>query len=60
MCEHALVMLKMLEYAEILNVSDARHSITSISKLLSSYRDRRNQDTVKHLGWSVLRKKRLP
>ena len=52
MCEYALVMLNMLEYARIylnkesseyariLNVSDAVHSIRSLCKLLSSYRDR--------------------
>ena len=60
MCEHALIMVNMLEYARILNVSDARHSIRSISKLLSSDRDRHIQDTVKQLGWSVLRKKIVP
>ena len=44
------------EYARILNVSDAVHSIRSVYKLLSSYRDRRIQNTVKHLRWSVLQK----
>ena len=44
------------EYARILNVSDAVHSIRSVYKLLSSYRERRIQNTVKHLRWSVLQK----
>ena len=36
----------MLEYARILNVSDAVHSIRSLCKLLSSYREReRERDT---------------
>ena len=48
--------LNLLEYARILNVSDAVHSVKSRNKLLSSYRDRRIQSTVKHLRWSVLQK----
>ena len=36
----------MVEYARILNVSDAVHSIRSLCKLLSSYREReRERDT---------------
>ena len=41
-------------YVRILNVADEIHSIRSLCKLLSSYRDRRIQNTVKHLRWSVL------
>ena len=43
-------------YARILNVSDAVHSTRSLCKLLSSYRDRHIQNTIKHLRWSVLQK----
>ena len=51
MCEYALIALNMIEYAgiylknqhgeyaRILNVSDSVHSIRSLYKLLSSYRD---------------------
>ena len=68
MREYALIMLNMLEYAciylnkqsskytRILNVSDGVHSIRSLYKLLSSYRDRHIQNTVKHLRWSVFQK----
>ena len=58
MIEHADIYLKKqgAEYARILDVSDAVHSIRSLYKLLSSYRDRRIQNTVKHLRWSVLQK----
>ena len=46
MREYGLIMLNMLEYARILNVSDAVHSIRSLCKLLSSYREReRERDT---------------
>ena len=58
---YTLVTLSMIEYADlhlkkqsagyariILNVSDALQSIRSLN-LLSSYRDRRIQNTVKHL-----------
>ena len=44
------------EYAIILNVSNEVHCIRSLYKLLSSYRDRHIQNTVKHLRWSVLQK----
>ena len=44
------------EYATILNVSDAVHSIRALHKLLSTYQERRIQNTVKHLRWSVLQK----
>ena len=44
------------EYARILDVSDAVNSIRSLYKLLSSYRDRRIQNTVKHIRWNVLQK----
>ena len=50
MIEYADVYLKKqsAEYARIiLNVSDAVHSIRSLI-LLSSYQDRRIQNTVKH------------
>ena len=60
MGEYALITLNVIEYADvylkkqsaeyariILNVSDAVHSIRSLI-LLSSYQDRRNQNTVKH------------
>ena len=64
----ASVMLNIIEYADfylqkqsaeytrILNISDAVHSIRSLYKLLSSYRDRRIQNTVKHLRFSFLQK----
>ena len=46
MREYGLIMLNMLEYARILNVSDAVHNIRSLCKLLSSYREReRERDT---------------
>ena len=51
MIDNADVYLKKqsAEYARIiLNVSDSGHSIKSLN-LLSSYRDRRIQNTVKHL-----------
>ena len=60
MSEYALITLNVIEYADvylkkqsaeyariILNVSDAVHSIRSLI-LLSSYQDRRIQNTVKH------------
>ena len=58
MIEYAGIYLKKqsVEYARIRNVSDAVHSIRSQYKLLSSYRDRRIQNTVKHLRCSVLQK----
>ena len=37
------------EYARILNVSVALHCIRLLYKLLSSYRNRRIQNSVKHL-----------
>ena len=42
MIEYAGIYLtkQSAEYARILNVSDAVHSIRSLYKLLSSYRDR--------------------
>ena len=52
MCKYALITLRMIEYAgiylkkqsaeyaRILNVSDAVHSIKSLYKLLSSYQNR--------------------
>ena len=63
MSGNASITLNVIEYADfdlylkkqsveylriILNVSDAVHSIKSLN-LLSSYRDRRIQNTVKHL-----------
>ena len=61
MSGYALITLNMIEYADvylkkqsaeyariIMNVSDVVHSIRSMS-LLSSYRDRRIQNIVKHL-----------
>ena len=58
MIEYAFIHLKKqsAEYAGILNVFDAVHSIRSLYKLLSSYPDRRIQNTAKHLRWSVLQK----
>ena len=60
MSEYALITLNVIEYADvylkkqsaeytriILNVSDAVHIIRSLI-LLSSYQDRRIQNTVKH------------
>ena len=44
------------EYVRILNVSDAVHSVRSLHKLLSSYRDRLIQNTVKHLTWAFCKK----
>ena len=37
-------------------MSNAVHSTRSLNKLLSSYRDRRIQNAVKHLRWSVFQK----
>ena len=61
MSGNASITLNVIEYADlylkkqsveylriILNVSDAVHSIKSLN-LLGSYRDRRIQNTVKHL-----------
>ena len=56
MHEYALIMLNMLEYATILNVFDAVHSIKSLCKLLSSYRGKHIRDSVKHLRLSILQK----
>ena len=59
MIEYGGIYLKKqhVEYARILlNVSDTVHSIRSLYSLLSSYRDRRIQNTVKHLRSSVLQK----
>ena len=58
MIEYASIYLKKqsAEYARILNVFDAVHSVRSLYKLLSSYQDRRVQNTVKHLRWSILQK----
>ena len=60
MSEYVLITLNVIEYADvylkkqsaeyariILNVSDEVHSIRSLI-LLSSYQDRRIQNTVKH------------
>ena len=65
MCEYALITRNMIEYTGIflkkqsveyariiLNVSDVIHSIRSLYNLLSSYRNIRIQNTVKHLRWS--------
>ena len=42
------------EYARILSVSDAVHSVRSLYKLLSSYREREMySDTVKHLDGAL-------
>ena len=68
MREYALMTLNMIEYdgiylekkpaeyARILNGSDAVHNIRSLYKLLNSYPDRRIQNTVKRLRWSVSQK----
>ena len=60
MTEYASIYLRKqsAEYAGILNVSDAVLRIRSLYKLLSTYRDRRTQNTVKPLRWSVLKKGR--
>ena len=55
MIEYAGIYLNA-EYARILDVSDAVNSIRSLYKLLSSYRDKRIQNTVKHIRWNVLQK----
>ena len=44
------------KYAIILNLDNQVRSTMSLYKLLSSYRDRRIQTTVKHLRWSVFQK----
>ena len=49
-------MLNTLGYTRILNVSDVVNRIRSLCKLLTVYRDRRIQNTVKHLRWGVLQK----
>ena len=52
MVEYAGIYLKKknsTEYARILHVSVALHSVRSLCKLLSSYRNRPIQSTVKHL-----------
>ena len=68
MREYALITLNMTEYAgiylkkqsadyaKIVNVSDAVHSSRSLCKFLSSCQDRRIQNIVKYLRWSVLQK----
>ena len=58
MIEYAGLHLKKqsAEYARILNVSDALHSIRSLYKLLTLLRRRRIQNTVKHLRMSILQK----
>ena len=59
-CAYTCIHLKRqsAEYATIQNVSDAVHRIRSLYKLLSSYRNTRIQNIVKHLRWSVLQKKK--
>ena len=47
---------KSAKYARILNVSDTVNSIRSLYKLLSSYQDKRIQDTVKYLRCSIVQK----
>ena len=64
MREYTLITLNMIEYAvsempEFLNVPDEVHSIRSLYNLLSSYRDRRIQNPVKHLRCSILQKECL-
>ena len=68
MREYGLIMLNMIgyaciylnkqsdEYARILNVFEAVHCIKTLYILLSSYQNRRIQNTVKYLRWSVLQK----
>ena len=58
MCEFALLMLTIHEYARILDVSYVVHRIRPLYKLLSSYQSRQRhiQSTVEHLRWSVLQK----
>ena len=62
MREYGLIMLNMLEYARILNVSDAVHSIRSLCKLLSSYRERegeRQRDTERETDRDRDRERRV-
>ena len=75
MCQYAYVILNInkyariylkkktkkqsAEYARLLNVSDAVYWIRSLHKLLSSYWNRRIQNIVKHLRWSILQKECL-
>ena len=66
MHDRALIMLNMIEYTDIylkkrsieyartMNESAAVHSMRSLYKLLSSYRDRCIQNTVTHLRLCVL------
>ena len=68
MLEYASMTLNVIEYAgiyqkknRVLNMSEIwmclmQYNIRSQYKLLSSYRDRRIENTVKHLRWSVLQK----
>ena len=61
MCDYASIALNMIEYAgtylkkqsteytRILNMSDAIHNKRSLYRSLNSYRERRIQNTVKHL-----------
>ena len=61
MIEYAGIYLKKqsAEYARILSVSDAVHSIRSLYKLQITEqlpRQRHIQNTVKHLRWNVLQK----
>ena len=50
----------MVKYARILNVSDAVHSIRSLCKLLSSYRDRDVFKTSSNVWYGVFTKKIMP
>ena len=69
-CEYVLIMLNIIKYASIYlqkqsteyarfqYMSDAVHRIRSLYKLFSSYQDRSIQNTVKHLRFSILQKKK--
>ena len=56
MCDNAL-MMSMLEYARILNVSDAVHSIKSLCKLLSSHPEKDVFRTLSNISEGAFCKK---
>ena len=56
MCDYAL-MMNMLEYTRILNVSDAVRSIKSLYKLLSSHPEKDVFRTLSNISEGVFCKK---
>ena len=72
MCQYASVLLNIIEYtyiylktqsaeyARILNMSDVVHSIRSMYKLLSSYRDRDVFRTLSNIEDGAFCKKNIP